>query len=316
MTSTAEQIKIWRVPEGVVGALGVAVPVGPAHDPVAAVITSDRAARRSGTRVVHLVVLNGAGAEARAPGIEAALGGLADRVAVASVDAPIGYINAVRHCLLLADELQLRSDRIGFLDADATLRGPRHWHDLEAILDMDSEVDAASGLVVHERCRIWETLSSAEFVAAMERATGGPIHKPYLQGGAGGTLARRQPFETAVDDALRFGTLIGPTLSATSIAAGRRVMATSQLPCGHTPRRTMQEWSDSVTAYERSWRGLIDMLGSDIEKPWQEFLAFAERVLINDHRLLVDFRYNTAMRQQIVTRVVGELQMLKPGAAR
>jgi hypothetical protein len=317
MITDSEQATTWHLPTpGGGSALGVIVPVGPSHDPVASIVCSDHAAVTGGMPVVHLVVVNGDGADARAPGLLCRLSGLKDRIALVSIGGPVGYVRAVRHGLGVADKLGLRGDRIGFLDADADLRAAMHWRETAAALDSEPDLDAISGLVVHADCRIWETLSSARFVAALERAVGGPIHKPYLQGGAGGTLARRAEFSQAVDDALQMGTLIGPTLSATSIAAGRRVVATSLLPCGHTPRRTMQEWTDSVTAYERSWRGLIDLFGNDIEKPWQEFLELAERALAGQPKLLVDLRYNTAMRQHIVAGVEAERRRLKAAGAR
>lgn len=298
------------------GFTGVVVPVGPAHDPVPSVLRSDKAAMNSEVDLIHLVVVNGAGAAERGEHALAGLHECLDRVAIVCIAADVGYIQAVRAGLELATSLGLRRDRIGFLDADAHLRSPTHWAAAIRALDREPDLDAISGLVVHDTCRIWETLSSSSFIAAMEAATGAPVNKPYLQGGAGGTLARWLPFANAVENALRLNTLIGPTLSATSIAAGRQVKATSALPCEHTPRRTMKEWTDSVSAYERSWRHLIDLLGADIEKPWREFLQQAEHALRDNPKLLVDVHYNGALRHDVVMRVHAERLMLRPGATR
>ncbi|WP_020525216.1 hypothetical protein [Catelliglobosispora koreensis] len=317
MTKSLDFQRVWHVPAASsVSQLAVIVPVGPNHDPADSVARSDDAAQGTGTSLMHIVVVNGENADRRAADLIPKLHSRLDRVVLVSNNDTIGYVRAVQSGMTLAVSLGLRTDRVGFLDADAQLRSPQHWQVLGAELDSQPELDAISGLVIHEQCQIWETLSSATFIAALELATGQPVTKPYLQGGAGGTLARWQPFANAVQDALRLNTLIGPTLSATSIASGRRVAATSTLPCGHTPRRTMKEWADSVTAYEHAWRGLIDLLGSDIEKPWREFLVAAEHALRDRHKLLVDIRYNGALRQQIVMRVTAERLMLQAGAAR
>lgn len=296
--------------------LGVIVPVGPSHDPVRSVAASHHAAAASGLDVVHLIVVNGDGATARMADLRPRIATVTDRHVTVVIDSQVGYITAVRHGLQLADQLGLRSDRVGFLDADAELRCPDHWRVASQALDQQPDLDAISGLVVHPQCRVWETLSSAAFVAAMEQATGGPVEKPYLQGGAGGTLARRTPFDRAVNDALRLGTLLGPTLSATSLASHRRVVASSAMPCSHTPRRTMQEWIESVTAYEQSWRNLVDLFGWSIEKPWRGFLEDAERALAGNLKLLTDMRYNAILRQDIVIRVETQRRMLSAAGAR
>lgn len=316
MIDAAEDAVTLHLPAVTTSMLGVIVPVGPSHDPVNSVITSDHSATTSGVDAAHLVIVNGTDATSRVADIRSRLAPIDDRVAIVAINGPIGYIRAVRHGLRMADQLGLRSDRVGFLDADAELRSIEHWQVANLMLDESPNLDAISGLVVHAKCRVWETLSSATFVAAMERASGAPVCKPYVQGGAGGTLARREPFARAVNDALRLDTLIGPTLSASSLAAGRRVLATSALRCGHTPRRTMQEWTASVTAYEQSWRSLVELFGSDIEKPWQQFLDGAEQVLAGNMKLLTDMRYNAALRQDVVVRVEAQRRALQAAGAR
>jgi hypothetical protein len=284
--------------------LAVIVPVGPAHDPVEAIRTSCRSAAAGRVPAVHLIVLNGQ----REPGAKAetlrrALAPITADYALVSIDAEVGYVRAIRYGLHLADELGLRPDRVGFLDADARLTSARHWAYEMAALDGDPRLDAVSGLVVHPLCQVWETLSSAAFVQALEGVFGAPVDKPYLQGGAGGSLARRGAFSRAVETALRLRTLVGPTLSASAVATGRHVRATSALPCRHTVRRTWPEWVESVSAYEWSWRRLVRLHGPGIEEPWRRFLAVAERALADRPALLRDVRRNTELRREIVRRM-------------
>ncbi|MCK2245427.1 MULTISPECIES: hypothetical protein [unclassified Crossiella] len=218
------------------------------------------------------------------------------------VPVDIGYIRAVEIGLDLARSLGTRDDRVGFLDADALLCTSSHWRVLDEALNLQPELDAISGLVIHETCEIWETPSSAAFISALERSIG-VVEKPYIQGGAGGTLARREVFERSVTNALELGTLIGPTLSATAVAGGRQIRATSLLPCRHTPRKTMEDWVRSVTAYERSWRKLVKFYGPGVEEPWKDFLYSAKESLLSEPALLRRLAYSQKLRQQIVTTV-------------
>jgi hypothetical protein len=297
-------------------AIAVVVPVGPEHNPVAAVESSCRAARAGQVRVVHIIVLNGiADPSQKAEAIRQAMERIADSYVLVSINADVGYVRAVRYGLDLSAELGLRADRVGFLDADSYLRRQQHWVHAVAALDRDPTLDAISGLVIHTQCQVWETLSSATFIAALEEAYGAPVNKPYLQGGAGGSLARRDVFSRAVDTALRLRTLIGPTLSATSIAAGRHVIATSVLPCGHTPRRSMQEWTESVTAYERSWRTLVRLYGTGIETPWLTFLSAAERAVADKPALLLDLLQNVQLRRAVVEQVEADAERLATSTA-
>ncbi|TQF07171.1 glycosyltransferase family 2 protein [Kitasatospora acidiphila] len=285
--------------------LPIVVPVGPGHDPRAAVESSLRSSRGDGAHpsTLHIVILNGSREPAVEPGLLVReLTSLTPDLAVAVIPADVGYVRAVRAGLGIASRLGCHADLVGFLDADALLCDLGHWSVLAKALSLNPMLDAVSGLVIHEHCEVWETPSSQRFIEAVARVVG-VVEKPYIQGGAGGTLARRQVFEQAVDQALAMGTLIGPTLSATSLAAGREIRATSRLLCRHTPRRTLNEWVVSVTAYEKSWRALVREYGSDIERPWQQFLHVAEECVRTDHELARDLAHCQELRRQVVAAV-------------
>jgi len=284
-------------------AIPVVMPVGPDHNPMPSLDASLRASRGA-PALIHVVVLNGETADTgRVRTIRSGMRALAAPFALVEVRADIGYVRAVEIGLATATRLGARNDRVGFLDADSDLRDPRHWAHVNAELDSDASLDAVSGLVIHAECEVWETLSSARFVHALSQALGRPVEKPYIQGGAGGTLARRHVFEASVSAALAMGTLIGPTLSAAAIARGRSVRATGRLPCGHTRRRTMAEWLASVTTYERSWRKLVHLHGSDIETPWLSFLDRARHLLRHDPAILADIAENQRLRRNVVEAV-------------
>ncbi len=283
-------------------ALAVVMPVGPDHNPIPSIEASLRASRDAPT-LIHVVVLNGETADTeRVRTIRSGVRALAVPLVLIEVRADIGYVRAVE-IGLATTRLDTRADRVGFLDADSELRDPHHWAQVNTELDSDESLDAVSGLVVHPVCEVWETLSSARFVHALSQALGHPVEKPYIQGGAGGTLARRQVFEAAVGAALAMGTLIGPTLSAAAIAQGRKVRATGRLPCGHTRRRTLAEWLASVTTYERSWRKLVELHGGEIELPWLSFLDRARYLLHHDPALLADIAENQRLRREVVETV-------------
>ncbi|MBZ9641422.1 hypothetical protein [Streptomyces sp. PSKA30] len=288
--------------------LPIVVPVGPDHDPRPAIASSLRAASEASppTRTVHILVLNGTRAPAVDPGVLVKeLEEFGSDFAVARIADDVGYIRAVLEGLGIARRLRTREDRVGFLDADAVLRGAAHWDVLETALSAEPELDAISGMVIHEQCELWETPSSQKFIQTLERAQG-IVSKPYIQGGAGGTLARRPAFEYAARMALDLGTLLGPTLSASSLAAGRAIRATSQLPCGHTPRTTLDEWLTSVTAYEKSWRQLLAVFGRGVEKPWRDFLRTAEEQVKSDPVLAHSLSECRALRQRVVDDVERE----------
>jgi hypothetical protein len=285
--------------------LPIVIPVGPDHDPRPAIASSLRAAAEASprTQTVHILVLNGTRAPAVDPGVLVKeLKEFGSDFAVARIADDVGYIRAVLEGLGIARRLRTREDRVGFLDADAILRGTAHWDVLETALSSEPGLDAISGMVIHERCELWETPSSQKFIQALER-TQGIVSKPYIQGGAGGTLARRPAFEYAARMALDLGTLLGPSLSASSLAAGRSIRATSQLPCGHTPRTTLDEWLTSVTAYEKSWRQLLAVFGSGVERPWRDFLRNAEEHVKSDPALSRSLAECQALRQRVVDDV-------------
>ncbi|WP_431781230.1 hypothetical protein [Streptomyces chumphonensis] len=295
-------------PESCASAIPVVLPVGPDHDPRPAVASSVRAASedRPATRIVHVLVLNGTRPHRVDPEVLVKeVAECTDAFAVADIPEDIGYIRAVRAGLRIASDLGTRADLVGFLDADAMLHGTAHWARLEAALAEEASLDAISGMVVHEQCRMWETPSSRRFVDALAHGREA-VSKPYIQGGAGGTLARRPAFEAAVGAALDLGTLIGPTLSASALAQGRVIRATSDLPCGHTARRTLEEWLTSVSVYERSWRRLRAVHGTGIERPWRDFLHDAEQRVRRDPGLARDLADCQALRRLVVERVERE----------
>ncbi|MER6558527.1 hypothetical protein ABT300_12395 [Streptomyces sp. NPDC001027] len=286
----------------------IVVPVGADHDPRPAIASSLRAASEASpcTQTMHILVFNGTREPAVDPGVLIKeLSETTAAFAVASIAEDVGYIRAVQEGLGIAAHLGTRQDLVGFLDADAVLHGTAHWAFLERALATEPTLDAISGMVIHDQCEMWETPSSQKFIRALE-STRGVVNKPYIQGGAGGSLARRPAFERAVSTALDLGTLIGPSLSASALAAGRTIRATSHLPCGHTPRRTLEEWLTSVTAYEKSWRRLLGLYGTDIERPWREFLHDAEEVVSSDPGLSRDLADCQVLRQLVVDRVEQE----------
>ncbi|KNB53506.1 hypothetical protein [Streptomyces caatingaensis] len=305
MTTELLHIPIQRTWEQ---AIPIIVPVGPDHDPRSAINSSLRATSEAVQRTdtMHVVVFNGAREPAITPDdLIKELSDTTAEFAVAIIPEDVGYVRAVQEGLGITARLDTRQDLVGFLDADAVLRGTAHWAFLEQALTTEPTLDAISGMVIHEQCKLWETPSSQKFIRVLERA-GSVVNKPYIQGGAGGTLARRPAFEQAVNTALNLGTLIGPSLSACALAAGRAVRATSHLPCSHTPRKTLGEWLDSVTAYEKSWRRLLALYGTDIERPWREFLHNAEEQVSSDPCLSSDFADCQVLRQLVVDRVEQE----------
>ncbi|EST27151.1 hypothetical protein [Streptomyces roseochromogenus] len=304
---TAEMLHT-PIPGTTSGAIPVMVPVGPDHDPRPAIHSSLRAISEAPpqTLALHILVFNGSRQPAVDPGLVIKeLSESPAPFAVAVIRGDVGYIRAVREGLSISESLGTRQDLVGFLDADAVLRGPAHWSHLECALAAEPALDAISGMVIHEQCSMWETPSSQRFIQTLERVCG-VVSKPYIQGGAGGTLARRPAFERAVDTALDLGTLIGPSLSAHALSTGHTVRATSHLPCGHTPRRSLEEWLTSVTAYERSWRRLLSLYGTDIERPWREFLNSAVKHVVSDPQLARDLADCQALRQLVVDRVEHE----------
>ncbi|WP_412538597.1 hypothetical protein R8Z50_22425 [Longispora sp. K20-0274] len=262
-----------------------------------------------GPRLLHILVLNGTAApQVGASELVTFMEQWPDPFAVLTIDGDVGYVEAVRQGLDISRVITGRLDRVGFLDADTRLEGLGHWTRLETALDAEPELDAISGLVVHQRCGIWETPSSQRFITALTRQLT-VVDKPYIQGGAGGTLARRGRFEEAVACAQTMGTLIGPSLSAAAIAGGRAVRATGHLPCRHTPRVTLADWTTSVSAYERSWGTLLSRFGRSVEQPWAAFLETARQLLAADPDLLRDLDYSITLRRQIADDVARQLDI-------
>lgn len=287
-------------------AIPVILPVGPAHEPTRALRASVRSSGSAST--IHVVVLNSG--SSIPPGVSG--GSPRDReiwdsaMVVHSADR-VGYVKAVRYGLELVRLYQGAVPYVGFLDADAVLRGGDHWEKLSSRLDDTPLLDAVSGLVVHEDARVWETLSSKDLVDTLEAVNRESVRKPYVQGGAGGSLSRWDCFAAAVLAAESSGGLIGPNLSAAAINSGKIAYATSELRCTHTRRLTLQEWVDSVSAYERCWRALVRTYGSGLEKPWLQFLQVVYESLPASRPDLLHRVHLNVLLRGLVARRIGAL---------
>lgn len=185
----------------------------------------------------------------------------------------VGYVHAVKY----GYEFMVNPDVIytGFLDDDAFITRDNHYDFLTNELKTNRNLYAISGLAVdknngnliHDFFNLSNDYDYYQSLISLQVL----IDKPHIHGGGGAMLMRQPDFLDSVNESLRLGTLIGPTISSLARSKGRMVKASVDSLVLHPTSGTLFAWLIQTKKYFNTWSELNQQHESKNIKKWIKY---------------------------------------------
>lgn len=170
---------------------------------------------------------------------------------------------------------------VGFYDDDTFPLSADHFDIMYQSLQDDS-MSAVSGLCVdgstygNDLKRFFGRGNEFELMQGLWQL-GEKLNKPFIHGGGGGCLVKKQIFFEALQLSKQTGVLLGPAISALCASHEQKALALHQSLVMHPTKESFLKWLTVIKRYYNSWQRLRTIFPQDKS-------AYRSEYLINEFR--------------------------------
>lgn len=194
---------------------------------------------------------------------------------------PIGYLKTIKTLIQKIDVSEFQY--IGFIDDDAYPTTINHYNLLISALENDDSLFAVSGLAVDNNSSqsIHDFFNLANDYLFFRKAykKGYDLSKPHIHGGGGACLLRKKDFIESLKIAIKYNTLLGPTISVYGRFKSYKCSAINKLLVLHPTKASFFEWILTIRRYYSSWNVLKNKFPIS-EIFWKDYLLKEQRIFL------------------------------------
>jgi len=200
--------------------------------------------------------------------------------ALYSSEVNVGYVYAIKFAY---DSLFTERIRyVGFLDDDAYITRDDHYKFLIKGLEQKPNIYAISGLAVDKNNGgvlhdFFNLGTDFEFYKQLQLSKVF-LDRPHIHGGGGAMLMRQPDFLFSVNESLKHGTMIGPTISSLARSKGLEARASAKSLVLHPIKSNLYSWAVITKKYFNSWSILNEVHQKENMVHWKSFQEKALKV--------------------------------------